>query len=132
MQEKGELQDTERAYLLRAQQIGLDTNAILKRRPDWAPDVGQSYEQALAKIAPLEFRQNVQPEAFRNPEVVVRFMLDEAKFREISQRGKTSVKREILDTLNNPAHTIPPALMPRLTELINRADQINSSPNWKV
>jgi hypothetical protein len=134
LREKGELSDAEMAYLPMAQRMNLDMNAILRRRPDWAPKVGQTIDQAVARADPEEFRKDVQADALANPEVALRIALDERIFIEMERKARSAKKRQFRNTMLTGI--LPPAIIATLTPrdintLTQRATRIINDPAWQ-
>lgn len=134
LRDKGELSDAEIAHLPMAQRMNLDINAILRRRPDWAPQVGQTIDQAVARVDPEEFRKDVQADALANPEVALRIALDERIFIEMERKARSAKKRQFRKTMLTGI--LPPAIIATLTPrdintLTQRATRIINDPAWQ-
>jgi len=134
LREKGELSNAEIAYLPMAQRMNLDMNAILRRRPDWAPQIGQTIDQAVARADPEEFRKDVQADALANPEVALRIALDERIFIEMERKARSAKKRQFRNTMLTGI--LPPAIIATLTPrdintLTQRATRIINDPAWQ-
>jgi len=133
LKEKGQLHDTERAYLPMTQRMGLNINEILERRPDWAPDVGETVNAAVARMDPEEFRKNVQAEALASPEVVFALEMDDLKFREFERKGKQSKKHQAFITaMYSPPGALPFTPTPaQVAIMAARYTHMTTSPNWR-
>ncbi|MFC1629953.1 hypothetical protein ACFL06_00260 [Patescibacteria group bacterium] len=126
MQKQGQLQRPDhRAYIPRAHELGLNINDVLERRPDWAeglvtPDENSptgyhnhTIAEHIQRAEPNQLIKNIQNEALQNSEVALGIQLDDAKYRQLLRRGKTTQKRTYRDT--SRALTVPPAVWAALT-----------------
>lgn len=136
-------------FLPEAQRYGADISTILKARPDFAPHIvpidpatgrprvnasgapqPMSVGEAMSKITPGDFWQNVQGEAFTNPDVILQTMLDVDKIA----RGR-SAQKSLRQTFKNaaPAVPIPPGLTPQQsTAVMKSANLLANDARWQV
>lgn len=133
LSERKQLTDTERRYFQAARQMGVDVNEVLKRRPDWAADVGKTIEEVISNIEPEDFRKNIQKEALQNPEVTLHFAMDPSKFEEMEKKGSVELRRTIKNVITTNPYFSPATLTPQQwNEILKRAARMSTNPRWQV
>ncbi len=143
--EKGKLSKEDEKYLPMVQRMGLNRDDVLERRPDWAHEKEtrkalelkpeETLEKVMAGIDPETFRKNVQEEALSNPKVVLEFMMNESKFREMEEKGKPKLKKAIKKTVlahNSISPHAPHISNQTFAQKRKRFNRLNVHPRWQV
>jgi hypothetical protein len=132
-----ELEDKHKSMLNQSQQHGLDVNAILKARPDFAShltktdpatnqQVPMTIKEAMTKQEPGEFWKNVQKEAFDNNNVVYEAALH-PRLIELGRNAKQEIKKAYKDKFKTL--TIIPSDREERRAMIKSAKHLRG-PRW--
>ena len=132
-----ELEDKHKDMINQSQQHGLDVNAILKARPDFAShltktdrvtnqQVPMNVREAVNKQKPGEIWQNIQKEALDNKTVSGAIVMNERAFLQFGRHADKETKQKLisnLQKLRREGHaSIKVVAQQRLNEIANNPD----------
>lgn len=120
-------------YLQTAQRMG-NVNKVLNNRPDLAPIVGQTVQQAMLRIR-ADKADEISHDAFGNPAhgLDVVLSLDNSKIRRLGsvgeQRQKDAIENAINNAINN-IHLLTPAQVAALDHVEAQIRTLRTGGNW--